>query len=49
MNNASATPAAPVDRPRELRTEGVLPAIGLVLLSVALFSIMDALSKVLAA
>jgi len=49
MNNASATPAAPVDRPRELRNESVLPAIGLVLLSVALFSIMDAFSKVLAA
>src|SRR5215469_7362045 len=48
MDNASATPAAPVEGRRELSAESALPAIGLVLLSVGLFSVMDALSKLLA-
>jgi len=49
MDNTSATPAASAASGLESRTESMLPAIGLVLLSVALFSIMDALSKILAA
>jgi drug/metabolite transporter (DMT)-like permease len=49
MNNASATPAVSAESGLAPRAESMLPAIGLVLLSVALFSIMDALSKLLAA
>jgi drug/metabolite transporter (DMT)-like permease len=49
MDNASATPAASAESGLESRADSMLPAIGLVLLSVALFSIMDALSKILAA
>jgi drug/metabolite transporter (DMT)-like permease len=49
MDNASATPAASAESRLTPRGESMLPAIGLVLLSVALFSIMDALSKILAA
>jgi drug/metabolite transporter (DMT)-like permease len=49
MDNASARPAASAESGFESRADSVLPAIGLVLLSVALFSIMDALSKILAA
>jgi drug/metabolite transporter (DMT)-like permease len=48
MDNASAAPAESAESRLESRAESMLPAIGLVLLSVALFSIMDALSKILA-
>jgi drug/metabolite transporter (DMT)-like permease len=49
MDSTSATPAASAESRLTPGGESMLPAIGLVLLSVALFSIMDALSKILAA
>jgi drug/metabolite transporter (DMT)-like permease len=48
MDNASATPAALAQGRSGAGTERPLVAIGFVLIALALFSIMDALSKVLA-